>query len=88
MMMEEQEDNKGGNEESAQETSYNVSWAFGMFFFFDYFLDMTLVFQHPRPVSSMTGIIHHSNGEQQGSERGYEENAQETILLIYFISCH
>ena len=58
------------------------------FFFFyfhitNYFLDTMLVFWHPTPVSSTTGIIHRNNGEQRGNERGYEENTQETSYNVF-----
>ena len=55
------------------------------FFYFhitDYFLDTMLVFQHPTPASSTTGIFHQNDGERWGNERGYEENAQEMLYDV------
>jgi hypothetical protein len=64
-------------------TSLGHSVCFFFFYFHitNYFLVTKLVFRHPTPVSSTTGIIYHNDRERWGNERGlrgYEENAQET----------
>ena len=77
--------NESDNEEIAQETSYNVTWACSTLFYFSFsyyctnvmfFLDMTPIFNNNRPFRQ----------RQRGNERHGKEIAQETSYVSWACS--
>ena len=87
-------ENKRCDEENAQETSYNVSWACGMFFFFYFFISFLylLLTDQPQPPRTTTTTNGHLNASKppsrwgkQGQRGGRQRRAPGMLFQYIYI---
>ena len=67
---------------NAQETSYDVSWAFGMFFHSFFFIVLTFYFRYM--MHSFSDIRRVFNDDGQDNDRGQWENEQQNSSTFFF----
>ena len=67
---------------NAQEMSYDISWAFGMFFHGFFFIVLTFYFRYM--MHSFSDIRRVFNDDGQDNDRGQWENEQQNSSTLFF----